>query len=147
MDLEDDLRALRSDLVGRSFPVRIQVEGRVRRDWVVRTQSSLPPQGELDSLQLALEEHTFAIIKAAYAEAVPLERITGARPSYRLVRLDDVHLVVRAEVAGRETNVGDADLIAEWGVLQAVDERFRLEDVQGLPCEYWFPLREARRNR
>jgi hypothetical protein len=142
-----DLHAVISELVGQAYPVAVRVGERITRNWVARTVRPLPLQAELDVLQRSLQDAAVANIETAYAEVVPHERLAAARPSIALLRLDDIHLLVRTEYASRETNVGDADMIAQWGSLQMLDREIELDELQGLPCTYWFALRGARKRR
>lgn len=139
-----DPKALISELVGEAYPVAVRTGNRLRRNWVARTSRPLPPQVSLNELQRRLEESAFASIERAYGGCVSREQLMAARPSLLLIRLDDLHLVVRTEFAARETNVGDADIISQWGVLQMLDREIELDELQGLPCENWFQIRGAR---
>jgi hypothetical protein len=140
-----DREILISELIGEAYPTTVTLEsGRLRRSWIARTVEVLPPEGRLSDMQRALEEDAFMSIKKAYSSSATPQALVDARPSVHLARLDDHHLVVRIEFAGPEKTVGDAAAISQWGVLQAIDRELRLEELQGLPCEHWFPLRVAR---
>jgi hypothetical protein len=109
----------------------------------VRTVRTLPPQPELDELRRKLEEWVSATIQTAYGDVVPLERVAAA---FMLFRLDELHVLVSIEYADSEKNIGDADVIAQWGALQFLDREIEFEDLQGLPCAYWRLLRKDRPN-
>src|SRR5262249_8032572 len=120
------------------------IGGRLRRNWIARTASSLPNDETLSEVQRAVEEDAFIKIREAYSSAATLQQLSEARPTVTLVRLDEHHLIVRVEFAEPAKSVGDTAAISQWGVLQLLDRRFRLDDLQGIPCEHWFPLRAAR---
>lgn len=138
MDAEDVL----NDVVGRSYPIAEDVgAGWLRREWVVRTAVPLPEADALRALGARLGDDVFASILDAYGELFSRERLESARPEYRLIRVDDHHLVVRMRFAGRERVVGDEDAIAQIGFLQGLDRVLRIDDLQGLPRALWFFLR------
>jgi len=136
-----------SDLVGASYPQAVQVGHRISRNWVVRSVRPLPSQLELSELQQKLEDAAWASIVSDYAAFASPERLASSRPSIVLFRLHELHLLVRTEYASRETNVGESDMIAQWGVLQMLDLQIEIDDLQGLPSACWFPIRAAREHR
>lgn len=138
-------QTLIAELVGEAYPAAVTLEnGHVRRNWIARTEDALPSEADLTTVGGLLEGDAATSIKAAYSAAATAEAVDQARPSVRLIRLDDHHLIVRIEFAPPEATVGDAAVISQWGVLQALDRRLRLDELQGLPCAYWFPLRAGR---
>lgn len=139
--------ALISGVVLGAFPEVVAVGARLRRNWIARAIKPLPDQATLLRMQQVLEETIFAIIENAYSSSVTRDQLIRAKPTYLLVRLDDLHLLVRIEFAANETTVGDAATIAQWGALQRIDREIELDDLQGLPCRFWFPLRAAREER
>jgi hypothetical protein len=137
-------QTLISDLVGGAYPPAVAVGGRLRRNWIARTANVLPGEAELNALQQGTEADAIAKIQDAYASVATAEQLANARPSVTLVRLDDHHLIVRIEFAAPENSVGDVAAIAQWGVLQVIDRNLRLDELQGIPCEHWFPIRAGR---
>ena len=138
-------KSLISELVGDAYPVAVPLDaGRLRRNWIARTVDKLPDEATLSEMQRTLEDEAFASIVAAYSCSVTSVALSAVRPSVELVRLDDLHLVVRIGFAGPELAVGADSAISQWGVLQAVDRRMRLGDLQGLPADLWFFLRASR---
>jgi len=132
-----------SELVAEAYPVAVSVSpGRIRRNWIVRAASILPSDEALDAIARKLTEDTHAAIDAAYAEVASATELENARPAVTLLRLDDLHLVVRTEYADPEHAIGDSDAISQWGVLQRLDVQVELADVQGIPRSLWFPLRQ-----
>lgn len=75
--------------------------------------------------------------------------IRNIHPAITLYHLDDYHLIVRIEFAGKKIgfNIGDSDMIALWGTLQTLDQFVKFEELQGIPVQYWFPIRSAREYR
>ena len=107
----------------------------------------LPSENLLNELQAIVEKDAFRKIQEAYASTTTSEELLAVRPSVMLVRLDEHHLVIRIEFAAPEKSVGDAALISQWGVMLDIDRVLHLEELQGLPCELWFPLRAGREAR
>jgi hypothetical protein len=141
-------QAIISELVGEAYPPVVALDGgRLRRNWIARTVNALPDNATLSEMAKALEEDAFTRIATAYSSAATPEELSRARASVCLLRLDDHHLVVRIEFAGPEHSVGDAAAISQWGVLEAIDRQIRLDELQGLPCDHWFPLRAGREAR
>lgn len=139
-----DRQTLISELVGEAYPVAVAVDGRLRRNWVARTVGPVPDEEALAQLHRKLEQHTNTSITAAYASSTPPQDLARARPSIRLLRLDDRHVIVRVEFAEADKSVGDAAAIAQWGVLQTLDRELPIEELQGIPADYWFALRGGR---
>lgn len=142
-----DRQTLISELVGEAYPVAVSVDGRLRRNWVARTVNAVPDEHALTILQTKLEEDANLRITTAYASSTSPVALAHSRPSIALFRIDDRHLVVTIEFAGPDKSVGDAAMIAQWGVLQALDDQLRVEDLQGLPADCWFPLRAGSETR
>jgi hypothetical protein len=138
MEAEDVL----DDIVAQSYPIAEDVgAGWLRRDWVVRTAVPLPEEEALRALGARLGDDVFASILDAYGELVSRERLESARPEYRLIRVDERHLVVRMKFAGHERSMGDEAAISQIGFLQRLDRALRIDDLQGLPRALWFFLR------
>lgn len=134
-----------SELVGDAYPVAVALDGgRLRRNWIARAVDVLPDEAALSELQRVVEDEAIASIRAAYSSSVSAEALAGALPSVRLVRLDDRHLIVQTEFAGPDLAVGSSAAISQLEVLQAVDQQIRLDDLQGLPWDFWFFLRFGR---
>lgn len=136
-----DKDAIRSDVIGSSYPPAIEIaNGRLRRDWVARTSRTLPAEAALAALGRKIEDEVHAAIATAFGTVATEAELKAARASISLARLDDLHLVVRIEFAGPDTTVGDAAVISQWGALQRLDREVPIDDLQGLPRSYWFPL-------
>jgi hypothetical protein len=134
-----------SELVGEAYPIAVALDGgRLRRNWIARTVDVLPDEATLGKLQRFFEDEAIASIRTAYSSSVTAEAISAALPSVQLVRLDDRHLIVRTEFAGPDLAVGSSAVISQLEVLQAVDHQIRLDDLQGLPWDFWFFLRLGR---
>jgi hypothetical protein len=140
-----DRQSVISELRGQAYPAAVALDdGRLRRNWIARTVDVLPDEVTLTEMQRVLEDNAFASIVTAYSSSVTAEALSAVRPSVQLVRLDDLHLIVRIEFAGPGLSVGAEAAISQWGVLQAVDRQMRLDDLQGLPADHWFFLRASR---
>jgi hypothetical protein len=130
-------------IVGDVYP-RHDVIGdgrRFRQRWVVRTERDLPGQDGLDALGERLLADAVQIIREAYAAYVPAERLEGALPDARIVRLDERHCVAVIELPSRQHGVADEDIIGTWTILRGLDRAFGVEDLGGLPKARWFELR------
>jgi hypothetical protein len=132
--------AILSELVGEMFPDALAIGPRLRRNWVVRAVKPLPSQAVLLTMQQSVEDSCFKTIQDAYIDGVVPDRLNRTRPSIFMVRLDDLHLLIRIDFAGPDISVGDAAMIAQWGVLQAIDLEIEIDDLQGLPRKSWFLL-------
>ncbi len=130
-----------SEVVGESYPNAVEVGGRLRRNWVIRTTKVVPGDPELQRLQTFLEEDAAAKIRDAYAPVTSPAKLPALRPVIRLVRLDAHHLVIRTEFAKPQESIGAVAAISQWGVLQTLGQHVAFDELQGLPCHYWFPLR------
>lgn len=138
-------KAFISELVGEAYPVAVALDGgRLRRNWIARTVDVLPDEPTLGTLQRFFEDEAIASIRTAYSSSVTAEALSVALPSVQLLRLDDHHLIIRTEFAGPDFAVGSSAVISQLEVLQAVDSQMRLDDLQGLPWDYWFFLRLGR---
>jgi hypothetical protein len=139
-----DQKRLVSDLVGAMFPSGTLIGKRLRRDWIARALDPLPAQEVLTKIQMLIEQAVASSIEQAYSAGCTEAQLEQIRPSILLIKLHDFHLLVRIESAGPEATVGDDIAIAQWGTLQALDMKIRLQDLQGLPSEFWFFLRAVR---
>jgi len=106
--------------------------------------SVLPSETSLAELQRVLEAEAFESIRQAYGATSTADGLVAMRPIIRLLRLDDHHLIVRIEFAGPEQSTSNVAAISQWGVLQSLDRRLCLDELQGLPCVYWSFIRAAR---
>jgi hypothetical protein len=139
-----DRAAMIAELTTESHP-RTFVEGARRRcNWIVRASSLLPNQSSLAELQQLIEERVSRNIKIAYGSVATARQLDDVRPTLLLMRIDDYHLLVRIVFAGPELSIGDSAVISEWGTLQAVAKEIEIDDLQGLPRDFWFLLRELR---
>jgi hypothetical protein len=136
-----DREALISALITELHPYAF-VEGIRRRcNWIVRTSTLMPSQASLSELQRLIEMSVFKDIEIAYGATATSSQLEDVRPTLCLTRIDDFHLLVRIVFAGPESSIGDSALISQWGTLQAVDQKIEIEELQGLPRAFWFPLR------
>lgn len=133
--------ALISEIVGNAYPTAVTKAGRASRNWIARTEAPLPGQPVLTESQRRLEEEAFAAIEAAYRTPATTDQLKAARPTIVLFRLDDNHLVIRTEFAVGQVAVSDSAAISQWGVILSLNRELKFEELQGLPCHYWFPLR------
>jgi hypothetical protein len=138
---QETLRAI----VGIAYPLPEDIDGgrRFLQRWIVRSEREVPGQDELDALAARLVAESVEVIREAYAAHVSAERLEGAFPDARIVRLDDRHCVVVIELSSRRDGVGDEDVIATWSIRRGVDRAFGIEDLGGLPKARWFELRQT----
>jgi hypothetical protein len=108
--------------------------GRFRRDWVIRTRDALP--ADAAAVVREVEAEIRAAIRQAYADQDP-EKMAASTPNLGLTVLDPLHAVIHVEFA---RHFGDEDMIANWGTLRALDARWRIDDLNGIPRQFWFPL-------
>ncbi len=140
-----DRKSFISVLVGDAYPIAVDIEGGLsRRTWIARTVDVLPDKATLDAIARSLEDDAFSTIATEYASCATAESLAAARPSVGLTRLDERHLIVKTDFAVREKMIGASAWISQLGVLAEVDRQLRLDDLQGLPWDYWFFLRASR---
>jgi hypothetical protein len=139
-----DKDKLISDLVGASYAPGIVSGIRMRRDWIVRSVDLLPDDLAIAEMQSAIVESVFRILVDAYSSSVTTEEMGNIKPAVQLVRLDDLHLLVRIESAAPSASIADDITIVHCGVLQRLDRKIEIDDLQGLPASRWFFLTLAR---
>lgn len=138
-----ELEGLLSQVRGEMYLPPTAVGTRLRRHWIVRSVRPLPDQQRLLDLQRRVEGVIFEVITEAYTTAATPEQLAAVRPALLLVRLDDLHLIVRTEYAGYETSIGNVAAIAQIGALQKIDQEIEFDELQGLPAVAWFWLRRV----
>lgn len=128
--------------IGSLYPLAEPVGSEGRRclyKWVVRSVRPIPDQDELDRLADALAQEVSDGMREAYAGA-PAERLRDSFPIASLIRIDDRHLIAVVETATKKASYGDEMMISNWGFLHVVDRELGVEELQGLPKRFWFPL-------
>jgi hypothetical protein len=135
-----------SQVVGDSYPVQVPSgPGRVLRRWVVRTAGRLPGDVELRVVQDLIEAEMSSALRTLYP--LPVDVLSASLPLIRITPIDSSHLIVTIEYGAAGVAVADSAMILQFGTLSRLDEVLPCEDLQGLPWDAWFPLREARRKR
>jgi hypothetical protein len=128
----------KNQIVGLSYPQRFLTDsGLARRYWLLRLQAN-DSNLSLDGLTEALRanvERSFAAEESATAREALLLSI----PEYKLIRLGDVHVLLRVDFSGDET--ARNEMVAQWRALRLLHEWLPLEELQGLPVDLWFFLR------
>ncbi len=134
-------------MVGYSYPAAIPIAGSpgwVRRRWIVRTTRTATPE-TCANLGPILTEEIAEALRQSGVSAADLER--GA-PRITLTILDERHVVIQTDFVGPDAppglNLGDASTVATWGTLQRLDVRVGIDELEGLPREFWAPLVWAR---
>lgn len=126
------------NLAAASYPKASDVPGMpaaFRRRWVLRLGSNLPARDILEDMVKSIERS----VRRAIVEAVELASdVDLTLPSVSAVRLDDRYLVLEIDCPIPEAQKGDETAIATVGILRAVDARWQVLDVQGIPRRYWF---------
>jgi hypothetical protein len=137
------VETLMRGLIGHAYPnaESIGEDGRrfVRR-WVVRCKRELPDQPELDIVATTLTTGAQQALRDAYGDVI------GSDPAYCLpltdiVRISPSHCVACVEAPTHKHAVGDDAAIATWLVLRGIDQAFEIEELEGIPKDYWFQLR------
>jgi hypothetical protein len=108
-----------------------------RRKWVLRLNANLPAGETLED----------AVISLGLAARREISKALGGQgdfehplPAVSAVRLGDHHLILQIDCPSAAAEMGDAAAIATWVILRGADERWQLEDLQGIPKRYWFIL-------
>ena len=137
-----EIQPILRTFIGYAYPPQEEVGGdgrRCLRKWIVRSVRSLPAQDELDRLADALAQEVAVGIREGYAAAPP-EKLHESYPTASLIKIDDHHLIAVVETPTREAEVGHATLIGNWGFLCCVDRELGIEELEGIPKRFWFPL-------
>lgn len=127
-------------LAAASYPRVEDVPGNrlFKRRWILRTSTKLPAGQALEN-ELKRFELT-ARREVANAVGSSLESAGQTLPSVSAVRMSDFHLVLEINCPNPAAGMGDTAAIATCGILRAADERWQLEDLQGIPKRCWFTL-------
>lgn len=144
--MNTDRETLLSEIRSKLFPTAVPLADRLLVDWVARARQALPDQAALSLMQSRIEDEIYSNMRSAYNASVSKERLSEARPRILLVRLDELHLLVRIDMAAPDATIGDTSAIAQYGSLQAIHRDLVLDDLQGLPAKWWFFLRSVREN-
>jgi hypothetical protein len=108
-----------------------------RRKWVLRVSGDVPSGDalkiEASSLELNARREIIRVLGLADDTELRL-------PSISAFRLSDHHLVLEIDCPDASAGMGDAAAIATWVILRGADERWRLEDLEGIPKRYWLGI-------
>ena len=102
---------------------------------VLRVTSTLPARDILEDTAKSFELSVRRVIAEALELPVDVELTL---PVVSAIRLDDHYLVLEIDCPIPEAQKGDETAIATVGILRAVDARWQVLDVQGIPRRYWF---------
>ena len=135
---------LMATLVGASYPNAIPVREdhrRFVRSWVVRSRLEIPDQSILGPLAEKLAAEAGNVVREASGRHVPEEAISTSLPAASIVRVAPHHCIVCIESPTPEHALGNDAAIGTWTILRGLDAAFGIEDLQGIPKEFWFALK------
>lgn len=127
-------------LVGYCYPAVEPIsERRFARHWIVRLARDVV-ESDLNGVREAVERGLEDLVIQAYAAPASAEQKRDNRPSIAFSQFSARHVVVTIEAPTPTFALGDAAALITWGALRAVDDKFCIEDLQGLPKSLWHPL-------
>lgn len=130
-------------LIGYAYPSAEPVgkSGRrfVRR-WVARSERELPDQAALDALAERLVTEATRVLREAYGQTSE-DQLRDSLPMASIVRIAPNHCVVVIESPTPGHAVGDAAAVGTWRILRGMDNAIGIEDLEGIPKRFWFPMR------
>jgi hypothetical protein len=137
-------RELSETLVGYAYPLAEPVgQGgrRFLRRWVIRSKADLPDRRHLEGLGMSVTAEVCAFLADSYGNVATEEQLRESAPTVTLVPIAPRHCVVVIETPTPEAAFGDATAIGTWRTLRAVDNAIGIEDLEGIPRAFWFPLK------
>jgi hypothetical protein len=128
-------------LVGYAYPnAQPTGEGRFVRRWVLRFRQQIPEQADLDNLAEKLSAEAREILRSAYGERLVMNPVASTLPIANIVRVTSLHCVVSIESPDHDHAVGDDAAVGTWRILQGIDRSLEIDDLEGIPKRFWFPL-------
>ena len=143
MNSSDDVKEYMKKVAHHAFPVALPVEavkGRFCRRWIVRSGAVLPATDLMHEFASWVTLQVRQLVIDNYAEYATEQELQMSFPSVAFVRVDDYHLVVETELAEHGFSVGDSALLGTWPVLRFVDEKWIIEELEGIPKRFWWAL-------
>ena len=113
---------------------------RFRRRWIARVVERLPSQDELAMRSIELTKFVEDALMESYGEFSTAEQLFRSRIDINLIRGDDYHIVAEIIYPQPQFRVGDAPVIGTWLPLRAIDDFWRIEELEGIPKRFWFQL-------
>lgn len=134
---------LMRQLVGYVYPSAVSVgdDGhRFLRRWIVRCTRELPEQSALDLLAQRLCTEAQEAIRRAHGDRLAIEG-SHPRTTADIVRISPRHCVASIESPAHDHAVGNEAAIGTWHILRGIDQAFELDELEGIPKQFWFQLR------
>jgi hypothetical protein len=125
------------NLAAEAYPKADDLPGSLgfRRKWVLRLRASLPSDEELLDAIRSFEYSA----RREVSNAMGIQgELMNPLPAVSATQLDSHHLVLEIDCPNAAAGMGDAAAIATSVMLRAADQRWQLEDLQGIPKRYWF---------
>lgn len=104
--------------------------------WIVRSAQDLPEQTVLEALAQGLASKAAQVLADAYGRPVAASRIMAS-----IIGFAPKHCVVSIESPAPGRAIGDDAAIITWTVLRGLDEALGVDDLEGIPKRFWFPMR------
>ncbi len=135
---QSQLDELSRGLVGYAYPAAESThDGKlVMRRWLIRAKQKLPDQSRMNDLARQLDRDVARMQREAHDE-----NASGELPTVQLARIGEHHCVVLIEAPSPEHAMGNEAATQTWVVLRQLDSAVEIEDLQGLPKDFWFQMR------
>jgi hypothetical protein len=114
-------------------------EGHFRRSWVVRFQT--PATFSESSLTALLEEAGRKATWAAFVGLYSDTLINASTLEIELTVIDELHVIVHMTSTQHKNAILDILLVATAEVLRCLNSIYRIDDLQGIPRDFWLLLR------
>jgi hypothetical protein len=121
------------------FPIHEET-GRFRRIWLARVAELLPSEDEITVKGIRLAKPVKDALDDAYGALSTADQLYRSRVDIALVRGDDYRIVIEIICPEPEFRVGDVSAICTWLPIRSVDELWRIEELEGIPRQFWFQL-------
>ncbi len=129
-------------IIGAAYPNAEPSEGGnsfIRR-WIVRSGQELPGPTVLEALAERLATKAAQVLAEAYGRQLSEDQ-AASRTMASIIGFAPKHCVVSIESPAPGHAIGDDAAIITWSILRGVDEALGIDDLEGIPKHFWFPMR------
>jgi hypothetical protein len=122
-------------------PSLVDLEDQLRRwRWLVRFARPLPDPSS-QALGASLQTWAASELRRLYLNAYEPTRVERACPRITAYQLDELRYVLEIVFAGIGREVEHSYLVSTFGVLHHLHQRHGLDELQGLPPNFWYFLK------
>lgn len=109
-----------------------------RRSWILRFRAPIAHSLDLDGTSLALTDAAVsAVCEARKVRSLGLDAELAHAPVVRIVALAERHAVMSVETVRLESDEAHEYLVAAVAALGAIEKIAAVEDIQGIPRQFW----------